>query len=314
MRHLPRISTLALLLVSSWTACSHAADMSLADLLPPDSHWELVSSGHQFTEGPASDPKGQLYFTDIPSSQILKVGLDGKVSVFVGNSFGTNGLMCGPDGKLYGCQNGKKQIVAFNENGDVEVIATEVQSNDLVVSTHGAVYFTEPSRGRIWYVAPNREKKVVAEGLRPNGILLTPDESTLIVTDSKSPWLWAFRVEVDGTLSGKIPYYSLIRLSPESEVPGSDGLTVDRDGRVYVATRAGIQFFDTDGRMSGVILKPQANSVSNLTFGGPQLDYLYVTSTDKVFRRKMNVTGWVPFKTAVPKNTVEEKKAEEKKP
>ncbi|MFO1019245.1 MAG: SMP-30/gluconolactonase/LRE family protein [Planctomycetales bacterium] len=237
-----------------------AADMSLAELLPADSKWEVVSSGHEFTEGPASDAQGRVYFTDVPRSQIHRIDLDGKVSVFVGNSSGTNGLMFGPDGKLYGCQNGKKRIVAFDEKGNTETIAEGVESNDLVVTTHGAIYFTEPSKGRIWYIAPNPEKKVVAEGLRPNGVILTSDEGTLVATDGRAPHLWAFKVEVDGTLSSKIPYYALIRLSPDSETPGSDGLTLDRDGRIYVATRAGLQFFDDQGRMSGVILKPQENS------------------------------------------------------
>lgn len=298
-----------LLLTVFMTSPLAVADMSLAELLPPDSKWEEVSSGHEFTEGPASDSQGRVYFTDVPRSQIHRIDLDGKVSVFVGNSFGTNGLKFGPDGKLYGCQNGKKRIVAFDEKGNTETIAEGVESNDLVVTTHGAIYFTEPSKGRIWYIAPNREKKVVAEGLRPNGVILTSDEGTLIVTDGKAPHLWAFKVEVDGTLSSKIPYYGLIRLSPESETPGSDGLTLDRDGRIYVATRAGLQFFDDQGRMSGVILKPQPKFLSNATFGGPKWDYLYVTCTDKVFRRKVNATGWVPFKVSLP-----EKKADEKKP
>ena len=77
----------------------------------------MVGEGYKFTEGPAANSKGEVFFTDIPNSRIYKIGLDGKVSLFKDNTAETNGLMFGPDGKLYACQNGKKRIVAYDTEG-----------------------------------------------------------------------------------------------------------------------------------------------------------------------------------------------------
>ena len=122
-------------------------------------------------------------------------------------------------------------------------------------------------------------------------MILTPDQGTLVVTDSEQPLLWAFRVEKDGKLRFREQYFQPLRLPSGTDRPGSDGMTVDRAGRVYVATRAGVQMFDPTGRMGGVILKPQPGALSNVVFGGPDLNLLYATCGDKVFRRVTKTKG-----------------------
>lgn len=267
-------------------------DLPLSGVLIEGQNWELVSEGHQFTEGPAVDATGQVYFTDIPASKIFKIDLEGRVSLFVENSQKTNGLMFGPGGKLFGCAGGARQIVAYDTAGKPEVIADEVDSNDLVVTRKGAIFFTDPAGGRVWYISPQREKRVVAEGIKPNGLILTPDEGSLVVTESQSPILWTYRVELDGSLTAKEPYYGPLRLANGQPGPGSDGMTVDTVGRLYVTTRVGLQMFDPTGRMGGVIHKPLADRpLSNVCFGGPKLNILYVTAGDKVFRRQTQATG-----------------------
>lgn len=278
-----------LLLTSSF---AYGQDLPLSGVLVEGKNWELVSEGHKFTEGPAVDAQGQVYFTDIPESKIFKIDLAGKVSLFVENSQKTNGLMFGPDGKLYGCQSGSRKIVAFDAKGQAETIADEIDSNDLVVGSKGGIYVTDPPGGRVWYVNPQREKRVVAEGLKPNGVILTPDGGTLVVTDGQEATLWTFRVEADGSLKHKERYYGPLRMVIGQTGTGSDGMTVDSIGRLYVTTRAGLQMFDPIGRMGGVIHKPlRDRPLSNVCFGGPQLNILYVTAGDKVFRRETQATG-----------------------
>src|SRR6185295_18914942 len=116
------------------TRVTLAQDSRLADVLIPGQSWQLVAEGFEFTEGPAVDKDGTLYFTDIPKNRIYKLGPDGKAHVFVENSAGTNGLLFGPDGRLSGCQNGAKRIVAFDSAGKPATIADDVNSNDLVVT------------------------------------------------------------------------------------------------------------------------------------------------------------------------------------
>lgn len=271
---------------------AYGQDLPLSGVLVEGKNWELVSEGHKFTEGPAVDAQGQVYFTDIPESKIFKIDLAGKVSLFVENSQKTNGLMFGPDGKLYGCQSGSRKIVAFDAKGQAETIADEIDSNDLVVGSKGGIYVTDPPGGRVWYINPQREKRVVAEGLKPNGVILTPDGGTLVVTDGQEATLWTFRVEADGSLKHKERYYGPLRMVIGQTGTGSDGMTVDSIGRLYVTTRAGLQMFDPIGRMGGVIHKPlRDRPLSNVCFGGPQLNVLYVTAGDKVFRRETQATG-----------------------
>jgi sugar lactone lactonase YvrE len=266
--------------------------MPLSQVLLEGKGWELVAEGYKFTEGPAVDAQGQVYFTDIPNNKIHRIDPNGHVHLFAENTARTNGLMFGPDGKLYGCRMGDKQIVAYAPDGTHEVIARDVDSNDLVVTAEGGIYFTDPPNQQVWHLSPTGEKQVVAKGFRPNGVILTADGGTLVVTDSDGPHLWAFRVEKNGQLGSGERYFQPLRLpSGGGRLPGSDGMTVDKAGRVYVATRSGVQMFDPTGRMGGVILKPQAGSLSNVVFGGPELNVLYATCGDKVFRRLTKTQG-----------------------
>src|SRR4029077_7091843 len=107
---------------------------------------------------------------------------DGKVTVFRADAGGANGLMFGPDGRLYAAQNGRKRIVSYGMDGSETVIAEDVNSNDIAVSSKGEVYFSDPEHHRIWFVDQARKKRVVWEGdaiIFPNGVRLSPDESLL---------------------------------------------------------------------------------------------------------------------------------------
>ncbi|NDF01794.1 MAG: hypothetical protein EB034_26565, partial [Verrucomicrobia bacterium] len=128
----------------------------------------------RFTEGPAANTKGEVFFTDIPKSRIHKIGLDGKVSVFAEDTGNANGLMFGPDGRLYACANGKKQITAYDANGKVSVIAEGLESNDLCIGQNGNIYVSDPPNKQVWLIKPGGAKSVVDKGLAfPNGVRLT---------------------------------------------------------------------------------------------------------------------------------------------
>jgi sugar lactone lactonase YvrE len=274
------------------TSVVSAQDMPLSQVLIDGEGWQLLSEGHAFTEGPAADKAGNVYFTDIPNNRIHKITVDGKVSIFAENSAKTNGLMFGPDGRLYGCRNGDRRIVAYDANGQPHTIVEDIDCNDLVVGSNGRIFVTDPPNQRVWLVTLSGEKKIVASGFRPNGIILWRDESTLVVTDSDQPHLWAFRVEADGSLGFKERYYGPLVLPFGRDKPGSDGMTIDKEGRLYVATAAGLQMFDPTGRLGGVILKPQPTKpLSNACFGGPDGSFLYVTNGDKVYRRRTKTSG-----------------------
>jgi len=272
-------------------------------ILDPASDWELVGEGYKFTEGPAVDHGGNVFFTDIPNNRIHRIGPDGKVTVFKEDSGAANGLMFGPDGRLYACQNGRKRIVAFSPDGTESVIAEDVNSNDIAVNRRGEIYFSDPPGKRVWFIDAQHNKRVVHEGLEfPNGVRLSPDQSLLMVADSRSKWVWSFQVQADGSLANGQPFYRL-ETSDESSSSGADGMTLDTEGYLYVATRIGLQICDQPGRVTAIVGKPQNASLSNVVFGGPDLQTLYVTNGDKVYRRHVRRKGffpWAPVKPPVP--------------
>ncbi len=282
---------IAYCILSIATNSAISQDMPLTQVLTDGEGWQLLGEGYKFTEGPAADAQGNVYFTDVGESRIYKIDTAGKVTLFAKDTAKTNGLMFGPDGLLYGCRNGDRKIVRYAADGSFETVADEVDSNDIVVGSDGGIYFSDPPNRQVWHIPRNGKARVVAKDFRPNGLILWPGEGTLVVTDSEQPHLWTFRIEADGGLKFKERYYLPLRMLPGAERPGSDGMTVDDRGRLYVATYAGIQMFDPTGRMGGVILKPQNKFLSNVTFGGPKFDYMYVTCSDKVYRRKTKPTG-----------------------
>ena len=289
---------------------------TVAKVLAPDEGWQVVGEGYNFTEGPAANAKGEVFFTDLPNSRIYKIGLDGKVAVFAENTGRANGLAFGPDGTLYACADGKKQIVAYSPDAKETVIASDVNSNDICVNHAGAIYFTDPPKKQIWFIPPPNEKgergekRVVdtntneAEGLSyPNGIRFSPDQTLLAVTDTKGVVGWSYRIQKDGSLAAKQRFHYLHVPDGEAD-SGADGMTYDTEGRLYIATKMGIQLTDQTGRNIGIISKPQNKWLANVTFGGAEFNELYACCNDKVYKRKTQVKGLracdPPIKTKDP--------------
>jgi sugar lactone lactonase YvrE len=265
----------------------------------PPGGWQLVSEGHRFTEGPAVNVKGEIYFTDGPNSKIHKIGLDGKVSEFVSDSKRAGGQAFGPDGRLYAATGADQKIVAYDVSGSTggqpAVIAEGIRGNDLVVARNGNIYVTEPNvpavdQSNVWLIKPNGEKKVVDVGLRyANGVTLSPDQTLLYVADYRSHWVYSYLIQPDGSLQYKQQYYWL-HMPDNVDSSQADGMRVDRDGRLYVATRMGIQVCDQAGRVNAILPTPNGR-VSNLSFGGANFDTIFATCGDKIYKRKLKVKG-----------------------
>lgn len=283
---------------------------TLTNILIPGENWQLAGEGYGFTEGPAVNAKGEVYFNDTHSNKTYKIGLDGKVSEFLADSKRGNGQAFGPDGKLYANANRVNEIIAYNADGNAKVVAEGIHGNDIVVAHNGNIYVTDPPPGtnnlpsKVWLVKPNGEKLVVDTGLKfANGLTLSPDQSLLYVGDYRSHFVYSYVVQPDGTLADKQKYYWLHSRDVDDD-SGADGMRVDRAGRLYVATRSGIQICDQAGRVQCILPTPNGR-VSNLTFGGENFDILYATCGDKVFKRKLHMTGanaWdSPNKPAPPR-------------
>ena len=279
-------------------------------LLIPGEGWQLVGEGYQLSEGAATNAKGEVFFTDIPASKAYKLSPEGQPVEFIADSKRANGQAFGPDGRLYAVASGTQQILAYDADKKVTVIAEGIAGNDLVVAHNGNLYVTDPSGrasndpSKVWLIRPDGTKQVVDTGLRyANGIALSPDQSLLYVADYFSHWVYSYVIQPDGTLANKQRYYWLHEADADDQ-SFADGMKVDVNGLLYVATRLGVQVCDQAGRVNLIIPTPNGR-ITNLVFGGEKFDTLYATCNDKVYRRKLHTTGvnaWAPpLKPTAPK-------------
>ena len=277
------------------------------DFLVKGEDWQLVSEGHGFTEGPAVNAAGELYFSDLEQSKIWKVDRAGKVSLFQENTGRTNGLAFAPDGKtLYGCQDDPGRLVSWDiDSGEMTVRAKGVKPNDVVVASDGTAYFSEPGKKTIHLITPGGEVKVASDQYSGvNGVVLSADQSLVYAADFGGRFVWSGQRKADGTLAYVQPFYHL-HLPPASVDVRSqaDGMAVDEAGWLLVATAMGVQICDQPGRVHLIVPSPIGQRhPSNVAFDG---NVLYATCGGKVFKRLTKLKGaqaWAaPVKPEKPK-------------
>lgn len=299
------LTSLLALTASTALAQDLGGDLTLHRLLIPGEGWQVVAENLGFADGPCTDEAGNFFYADMKAPGVFKIALDGtKTKV---SDEGPSGLKFGPDGRLYAAEGSKKRLIAIDlASGAIEVIAEDVQPNDLVVSRKGHIFFTETGKQQVTFVdAKTKEKRAADVGITgPNGIVLSPDQGTLAVSDYKGGNVWVFRVEADGSLTAKSPYMTLRTpvdidaKSPDGRSPvykvasGGDGMTSDSIGRYYVTSNVGLQVFDPTGRHCGVLPKPNpAKPLTSAVLAGPNREYLYVTNGDAIYRRKVSAVG-----------------------
>ena len=268
-------------------------------MLIPGEDWTLVSEGYKFLEGPATNAKGDLFFNDVPNSKTYRLNAAGKPETFIEESGKGDGQAFGPDGRLYAVAGGENKIVAYKPDGSMDVIAEGFRGNDLIVRNDGKIYVTEPGwtgkdPSHIWLILPDGTKRIVDTGLKfSNGIALSPDQALLYVADTKTHWVYSYQIQADGALAYKQRFFQLA-VPDLADDSGADGLEVDTEGRVYVATRMGIQVCDPAGRVQCILPMPNGK-VANMAFGGPQHDLLYAACGDKLFKRRLRTHGVQSF-------------------
>ncbi|MFO0796155.1 MAG: SMP-30/gluconolactonase/LRE family protein [Gemmataceae bacterium] len=260
---------------------------------------------YKFTEGPAPDADGNVYFSDIPNKTIHKIDAAWKVSVFRPESNSANGLMVNAKGEVVACEM-EGAVVALSADGKArQVIAGEYDGkrfnapNDLVLDKAGGVYFTDPMfraptplpQGKtcVYYAdAAGKVSRLIDDLPNPNGVLLSPDETTLYVLPSGQKQMMAYAVEAPGKL-GKGRVFCELEQAKTGGNGGGDGGTVDSKGNVYITSATGLQVFDAAGKTLGTIKFPE--QPSNATFGGKDLKTLFVTARTSVYACPMAVAG-----------------------
>ncbi|HEU5476002.1 MAG TPA: SMP-30/gluconolactonase/LRE family protein [Actinophytocola sp.] len=274
-----------------------------------DAFVEELHTGCRWTEGPAYFPAGRyLIFSDIPNDRMLRWDeTTGAVGVFRAPAGYANGHTVDRSGRLISCEHGNRRVTRTEHDGSVTVLADRFDGNrlnspnDVVERADGSVWFTDPSYGidsdyeghradseigacHVYRIDPDTGavRVVLDDFLRPNGLAFTPDERQLYVADTRRKHVRRFDVAADGTCTGGDVF-------AECDAGSFDGIRLDDAGRVWVAAHDGLHCFDPDGTLIGKLLLPQI--VSNLTFGGPKRNHLFITATTSVYAIRVNFNG-----------------------
>ena len=254
-----------------------AGSPQLQEILIPGEDWKLVAEGYRFTEGPAANAKGEVFFNDIPNSKTYKIGLDGKVSLFLADS--KKGQRPGVRARRPALRRRRpapSQVLAYDAAGKPTVIADGFRGNDLVVRHDGGIYVTNPGwngtrpeQGLVHQPQGREEgRRHRPEVLQRHHPLARP-VAALRRRQPARHWVYSYQIQPDGSLAHKQKYYHL-HVPDTADDSGADGMRVDRDGRLYVATRMGIQVCDQAGRVNCIIPTPNGK-IANLCFGGERL-------------------------------------------
>ena len=271
-------------------------------ILAPGAHLQKLAGGFIFTEGPACDAEGNVYFTDQPNDRIMLWSKDGKLSTFMQPCGRSNGLCFDRDGSLIACADEHNELWSIDvRTRQHTVLVKDYQGkllngpNDVWIRPDGGLYFTDPWYPRdywhrgpkelqtegVYYLSPDRKTltRVVDDMKRPNGIIGTPDGRTLYVSDIDSARTWSYSVQQDGSLTDKKFFCPM----------GSDGMTIDDAGNVYL-TNHGVTAFDKSGNQVAHVDVPE-QWTGNICYAGIGSHTLFITASKAIYAIQTRTRG-----------------------
>lgn len=294
---------LALLALLLFFAASRGQELTHQSVVADGARPILLSNEFSFTEGPAVDKDGNVYFTDQPTNRIIKWNeAEGTFSVFMDNSLRSNGMFFDQNGNLISCADQNNQLISIDPNKNITVLMEGYDDkrlngpNDVWIHKNGGIYVTDPYYQRPWwthktmpqngqcvyYLNPNNKRfiRVADDFEAPNGIIGTPNGKRLYISDINAGKTYVYKIRHDGLLSGKKLIFE----------KGSDGMTLDERGNIYITNKEGVTVFNKKGQQIDQIPidEPWA---ANVCFCGKKRDKLFITASGSVYLINMKVRG-----------------------
>ena len=264
------------------------------DVITPDGKWELAARGFRDARGPACNAKGEVFFVDVPNNVIHRIGLDGKVDIFLTDAGQANGLSIGPKGELYTASERTGEITCYNE-GKASVCAKDLPARYLLAMPDGGLYVTtagaNPNEASdVWWVKDGKKTRVDTGIKFATGLACRPDQWLLSVADGRSKWVYSYQVNTNGTLTNKERFFWLHVPDWEDDV-GAESVCYARENKMLVATRWGVQVCADDGPTQVILPMPDRGRVMGVCLGGPDLNTLFAFCGDKVWKRTVKLHG-----------------------
>ena len=279
-----------------------AASRSKAEgVTAPGAKLEKLAGDFLFTEGPTCDKNGNLFFVDQPNDRIMEWSVDGKLSTFLQPSGYANGMCFDANGNLIACADEHNELWSIAPDKRVTVLVKDFQGkylngpNDVWVAPGGAMYITDPFYKRKWWdhstmtltneevyrLGPDRKDltRVTDDLRKPNGITGTPDGKTLFVADIGAGQTWRYDILAGGSLTNKTLFCA----------KGSDGMTIDAAGDIYLTGR-GVTVFDKTGKQIQHIDVPETWT-ANVSFGGKDRKTLFITASKSLYSIRLSIKG-----------------------
>lgn len=273
----------------------------VSPVIAPDAKLEKLAGDFKFTEGPTCDKEGNVFFTDQPNNRIMKWSVDGKLTTFLQPAGRANGMFFDAQGNLIACADEKTELWSITADGKHTVLAKEFEGkslnapNDVWVRADGSLFFTDPFYKREWwnydkppqgtqqvyFLSADRKtlKRITTDLEQPNGIIGTPDGKKLFVADIRARKTWTYDIREDGSLTNKTLRCEL----------GSDGMTLDTEGNLYLTGR-GVIVFDPSGKQIEHIAVPESWT-ANVSFGGKDHKTLFITASKGLYSIKLKFAG-----------------------
>ncbi|HVU09528.1 MAG TPA: SMP-30/gluconolactonase/LRE family protein [Verrucomicrobiae bacterium] len=281
--------------------CGFVLSMRAESPIAPGAKLQKLAGDFAFTEGPTCDKNGNLFFVDQPNNRIMEWSADGKLSTFMQPSQYANGMMFDANGNLIACADEHNQLWSIAPDKTVTILVTNYDGkylngpNDVWIAPNGGIYLTDPFYRRKWwdhtmmaltneevfYLSPDHQNliRVTDDLKKPNGITGTPDGKNLYVSDIRAGQTWHYDIQPDGALTNKTLFCNL----------GSDGMTIDDEGNLYL-TGNGVTIFDKTGKQIDHIDVNEKWS-SNVCFGGADHKTLFITASTGLYSIQMRVKG-----------------------
>ena len=264
------------------------------DVLLENQRWELVAKDYGDARGPACNSKGEVFFVDTKANKIYKIGLDGKIEVFLADAAHSNGLSVGAKDEIYTVSSSTGNVMCYDAQGNGKLYASGVDGFYVLARPEGGVYISDASAkstegSKIWLVQEGGQKVAMESDIKhATGLAMRPDHWLLSVADGHSKWVHSYQVQRGGGLINKERFFWLHVPDWEDDA-GAESVCYAKEGQMLVATRLGIQICADDGPTQVILPMPDRSRPIGICIGGAEFNTLFAFCGDKIWKRVVKI-------------------------